>query len=62
VAGFEFRAGLAGPSRVPPTVEPGSSGQHAAAADILRDTRRHLYQLLAEDPSEPGPESDQPGR
>jgi DNA-binding PadR family transcriptional regulator len=40
----------------------GSSRQHAAAAEILRDTRRRLYQLLAEDAPEAGPEGDQPSR
>jgi DNA-binding PadR family transcriptional regulator len=37
----------------------GSSGQHAAAAEILKDTRRRLYQLLADDSTA---EADQPSR
>jgi DNA-binding PadR family transcriptional regulator len=36
----------------------GSVRQHAAAAEILRETRRRLYQLLADD----APEPDQPSR
>lgn len=40
----------------------GSTQQHAAAAEILRDTRRRLYQLLAEDASETASEEGQPGR
>ena len=42
-------------------VQAGSTRQRAAAADILRDTRRRLYQLLAEDAPE-GAEEDQPSR
>jgi DNA-binding PadR family transcriptional regulator len=38
----------------------GSVRQHAAAAEILRETRRRLYQLLADDAPEPEP--DQPSR
>jgi hypothetical protein len=40
----------------------GSSRQHVAAAEILRDTRRRLYQLLAEDAPEAGATGDQPSR
>ncbi|HVS44080.1 MAG TPA: PadR family transcriptional regulator [Candidatus Dormibacteraeota bacterium] len=44
-------------------VQAGSGRQRAAAADILRDTRRRLYQLLAEDaPETSGAEGDQPSR
>jgi DNA-binding PadR family transcriptional regulator len=40
----------------------GSSRQHAAAAEVLRDARRRLYQLLAEDAPEPTSEGGQPSR
>src|SRR5438105_511355 len=44
-------------------VQAGSAKQRAAAADILRDTRRRLYQLLADDaPETTAAEGDQPTR
>jgi DNA-binding PadR family transcriptional regulator len=44
-------------------MQAGSARQRAAAADILRDTRRRLYQLLADDaPETTATEGDQPSR